>query len=274
MSSRSMAVGDKCMGVNFTFKRIKCHRTGYKSSIVDFLRIITNNTYSDLKTTIEDYKETEHRISKINIASNKAVQLPENFYLLTEQVPLQERACSYLESRNLDMEFLNRRSIGFCNAGDYFGRIIIPFMNPNLCYYIGRSFVGSSLKHKNPKKEDIGVGKSEVFYNEERLKSKEGVLVEGAIDALSCGEIGFASLGWDLSTTQVSKIITSNLEHILIIPDKGFFEKAKVTGRKFLDYMKVSIANLDNLGDEHQTDVNDIGIDNIKFKRLGWSGVY
>jgi len=273
MSRRSIEKDDKCMGINFTYQRVKCHRTGYKSSIVDFLRILTNKTYREIKKSLESYEKLEFKISKIHIHDNTlAVNLPDNFYLLNERVPLQERALSYLvEDRKLDYDLLISRSIGFCNKGKFFGRIIIPFMNPTLQYYTGRSFIGSEPKYDNPRKEDVGIGKSEIFYNEEQLKQNEAILVEGAIDALTCGELGIASSGWSLSDTQISKIIKSPLKDLYVIPDKGFFNKAVTTGRLFLDHKNVYITNLDKADGN---DVNQIGINDIKFKKLGWTTTY
>lgn len=256
------------MAVNFGFNRIICHRTGYKSSITDFLRILTNKDSREIFSMIEKYTEVEFKITIPLNYSKATVKLPDNFYLFDEEATLQKRASSYLMNRNLDIDLLRERSIGFCNDGDWFGRIIIPFMNPTLQYYIGRDFIGQNPKYKNPKKEDVGIGKSEIFYNEEALRGDKVYLCEGVFDALTCGEKGIASLGWKLSATQFSKLCHSPCD-IYIVPDKGFFQKALITAKELLVDNDVFITNLDN---QSFGDINEIGsIENLKFKQVKWT---
>lgn len=255
------------MGVNFGFNRIVCHRTGYKSSIKDFIRLITNKNSSEITQMIEKYSEIRFKITIPLNHQKTSISLPDHFFLLDENAQLQKRALSYLESRKIDLDFMKDRSIGFCNKGDYFGRIIIPFMNPQLQYFVGRSFLGDSLKYRNPKKEDVGVGKSEIFYNEEALQSDRIYLCEGVFDALSCGEKGVASLGWSLSFVQLSKLRSCKAD-IYIVPDKGFYQKALITAKDLLP-KNVYITNLDHI---QGNDINDIGsIENLKFKKVSWT---
>ena len=258
--------GGKTMAVNFGYGCILCHRSGYKSSIIDFLRIYSDKSYSELYSVVDKYTEVSFRVSRVVSKSIKSVDLPHHFHLFGEGALLEDRAKTYLENRGFHMDLITERSIGFCNDGDWVGRIIIPFMNPTLKYYIGRSFIGHGLKYKNPKKIEVGIGKSELFYNEEALRGDRIYLVEGVFDALTCGDRGVASLGWKLSDYQINALKTCNAD-IYIIPDKGFYGKALITAKTLLP-KNVFITSLDFFDGN---DINDLGsIDNLKFKKVSW----
>lgn len=261
---------DKSMGVNFTYNRVICHRTHFKSSILDFLRIYTQKDSKDIYQLIEKYTEADFKMSVQLRTDYTQIKLPEGFYLLNEEVALQDRAIQYLESRNYDIQYCMDNSIGFCNKGDFFGRIIIPYMNPILQYYVGRDFIGTKPKYKFPKKEDVGIGKSEIFYNEQALRTGKVYLVEGPFDSLRCGPHGLASSGWDLSKYQLSKLIKSGCE-VFMIPDSGFYKKALITASKLIPNLSVNIVNLDSYPDG--TDVDDIGLDNLIFEKVTWQKV-
>lgn len=260
--------GGFSMGVNFSVNRIICHRTGYKSSIIDFLRILHNKNYREIYDIVDKYTEVNFNVTIPIIHKTTTVSLPESFYLFDEDALLSSRASLYLKSRNIDLGLLRERSIGFCNSGSWFGRIIIPFMNPNLQYYVGRDFIGQKPKYKNPKTEDVGIGKSSLFYNEQALDYSKVFLVEGIFDALTCGEFGIASLGWNLSQTQRFKLLSSNAI-IHIIPDKGFYDKALITAKSLISEKEVFITNLDGI---RGNDINDLGsLKGLHFDKVTWT---
>ncbi len=259
------------MAVNFEYGIVKDFKTNYKSSIIQFLKIYLSGNTQFVKEQIEKYTEVEfhledHKFLEVVID----ISLPEAFHLFGEgsQVPFHDRSYNYLEARNLDMDLINERSIGFCSEGPFLGHVVIPFMNPTLTYYIGRNIIGGDPKYLNPKTEDVGgVGKSQLFYNEEALDTDFVFLCEGVFDALSCGERGIAALGWSLSEIQVSKIINSRAD-IYIVPDKGFYYKALATSMRFIQHKNIYIANLDNIEGK---DVNDLGgIKNLKFEKINY----
>jgi len=262
----------RTMSINIDKNTVKCFRSGYKSNLLKFVEVYTDSDWSQAKELIEEYTEKRYvesgSLKSILRADKIHVKMPDHFYLLDEDVPLQSRALKYLRTRNIDLDFLHERGVGFCNEGDFMGRIIVPFLNPMLQYYVGRSFLGSTLKYLNPNQEQIGVGKSEIFYNELALLNHEVFLGEGVFDALTCGEYGISAQGWSLSSTQVSKIISSDVQDLYIVPDQGFYRKALVLATKFFTYKNVFICNLDHLPEGH--DINNIGLENVTFKKVTW----
>ena len=259
--------GGNSMAVNFDYGRVICHRTAYRSSILQFLKIYTGKSKKVLSEVVESFVEIDHAVANSFEVNVSDIVLPEHFYFLDEEVPMQKRALDYMLDRVPDMELLRERSIGFCNDGPWVGQIIFPFMNPQLEYYIGRSFIGSQLKYRNIEKSVCGKGKSELFYNETALLGEKVYLCEGVFDALTCGTDGIAALGWSLSKIQRSKLIESGCD-VYIVPDAGFYEKARILGLSLIDHQNVYIANLDNMGDK---DINDIGnVDLLDFKKLNW----
>lgn len=268
MSSRSMKIRDKCMGINFSLGRVKCHRTGYKSSVSDFLRIITQKDTKELKDLLSNFTEVKFNITIPLNYVNKSISLPEDFHLIDEDSMFSDRVKSYLVSRGIDVEFAKSRSIGYCLKGDFALRIVIPFMNPYLEYYVGRSIVNQTPKYRNPSVDDIGVRKSDVLYNEEALRTDKAYITEGIFDALTCGYQGVATLGWSLSQQQLSKLINAKAD-LYIVPDKGFYAKALITAKKLIDHKTVYITNLDHI---QGNDINDLGtLDNLTFKQVSWS---
>ena len=268
LSERSLAVGDKCLAVNISYNRVICHRTGFKASITNFLKIYTQKPYRDVSELIESYTEIKFNPNVRNsIDRPQSIDLPEHFYLIGEGAVLEKRAIQYLQSRNLDIDFCIDRSVGYCTKGDWEGRIIFPFMNPQLEYYIGRSFIGSPFRHKYPKFEEVGIGKSDIFYNEEALQGDMIYLVEGMVDALYCGEKGVARGGWQLSEKQKSKLLKCPAD-IYIIPDYNFYQKALIMAKSLLPHKKVWITkDLENYGGK---DIEEVGLNNISFNKVNW----
>lgn len=258
------------MAVNFTQNRVVDHKTKEQWNIVKFLELYLGHDSKQIKRTVDTYTE-KFFVEHVEIVSvKKEIKFPDYFVFLSDDHPLKDRAVKYLSERNLDIGFLESRGLGFCYDGAWFGRIIIPFMNPFLCYYVGRTwFDDVKPKYRNPQKAEVGIGKSELFYNENALLEKEIYLNEGPIDALSCGELGIASLGWKLSPIQKGKLIESDVEVINIIPDRGYYEKALQLGFELMEHKKVNITNLDTLNTGN--DVNEVGFQNLNFFPVNYS---
>ena len=123
---------DNSMAVNFSANTVICHRTSYKESVTTFIRQYTN---SEDVSFIEKYQPQNFNVAEFRQRDEKSrVKLPEHFHFITDSEPLQERAINYLLDRSFDIDLLIKRRIGFCNDGEWCGRIIVPFLNPHLIY--------------------------------------------------------------------------------------------------------------------------------------------
>jgi DNA primase len=114
------------------------------------------------------------------------IKLPVGFTLFKDSspvYPIRRQAYNYLKSRGVTDEMIERYNIGFCDSGDFSGRIIIPSYNKDgeLNYFIARSWnPNSKSKYKNPKEE-----KDKIIFNESLIDWNEDItLVEGAFDSI------------------------------------------------------------------------------------------
>ena len=82
------------------------------------------------------------------------VNLPEEFIsLANKNNTLQAKAAkNYLLKRGIDENDILFWKIGFCNSGEYAGRIIVPSFNENgdCNYFIGRTYQDDWRKYMNP----------------------------------------------------------------------------------------------------------------------------
>lgn len=264
--------------VHFDFEVVKCWVCSYKHSIVDWVADFEGLDFRETLKMLWAFNPSGvsmNMLEAINIESVKKavdIKLPVGYKpLLYGDTMLANRARNYLADRNLDLNYLGSLGLGYVNEHDtenesldYFGYIILPFNTPkgDLYYYIGRDYTGNFLRYKNPPVTDFGIGKSELLFNEQGLNRKTTVIVEGSFCAATIGKSGVASLGKDLSTKQISKILNSDCENVVICYDKGAYEDGIKAGMKLLDYKKVYVVNL-NLynGAEDQKDPNAIGKD-------------
>jgi hypothetical protein len=119
----------------------------------------------------------------------KKIRLPKDFipfksvtsgFKLTPQF---RQAWSYIKSRNITDEMINRYNIGFTYQGEFENRIIIPSYDEygDLNYFVARSYLTKTkMKYKNPE-----VDKESLIWNEHLIKWNEPVyIVEGAFDSI------------------------------------------------------------------------------------------
>ena len=220
----------------------------------------------DYHAIVSKYKERDYIIPKaLKKVDN---QLPEGFLLLNEYHPIQDRFLEYVEKRNLDLELLEERGVGYCVSGRFAWRLIFPFLNPHFEYFVGRSILpGVEPKYLNPTQgRDINTGKGQVIYNKTALLGERAYLGEGVLDALVWDDEGICCLGWQMSGDQFSMIIQSNIKELYIVPDSGYFKKALILAYKFSDYKDVYIANLDHYPEG--LDAQDVGRENVHFEKF------
>jgi DNA primase len=97
--------------------------------------------------------------------------------------PVYKQAMNYLKERNITQDIIEKYKVGFCDKGDFIGRIIIPSFdqdgNPN--YFIARSWDKKTRsKYKNPQAE-----KDKIIFNESLIDWNEDIYIcEGVFDAV------------------------------------------------------------------------------------------
>lgn len=264
--------GHPKLAVNFDYLHVKCWRGCHRGFIVDFIRTVENVKYFEVYELLESYPAREVEFGVVynrrgDIISE--VQLPNGFKtILQGETGLGIRARKYMNQRGFDIEYLDRIGVGYCNEHnpkqDFFGYIIVPFkIGGKLVYFIGRDFVGNYPRYKNPEREQFGIGKSEVFFNEEALHLFDKIYqTEGWTDACTMGPQGISIQGNSISDLQLSKLLMSNVKEIVIALDVGFYKQALHIASKLINHKKIKVLKMDLLKDFGK-DVNEIGIDRV-----------
>lgn len=263
--------------VHFDYQQVKCWAGCFKSSISEWVSQMEGLNFSQTFKFLWAYEPANIDLEALEALSTGVyltdVKLPYGFKSITTGTGIiASRARSYMvDSRGLDLKLLDKLGVGFVNEklevesykDDYFGYIITPFKRNNaLYYYIGRDFMGNSLTHKNPAVSSFGIGKSELFFNEDALNHRTAIVVESAFCAMTMGKSGSATLGKDFSVQQKAKVLRSDCENLIIAYDKGAYVDGIKAGMQFLDHKKVYVVDMDRWKGEGK-DPNEIGRKNV-----------
>ena len=155
----------------------------------------TNDTHGSLYRLIKSYG-TKDLLKKYKLVTPDIIHfnnsdepkktlngLPKEFKPLTIQSnnDVYKKAIKYLKDRNIGLDLIHKFNIGYCDGGDYYGRVIFPSYdsNNNVNYFLGRSYdKNTKLKYKNP-----DVSKTEIIFNEGLLNYDSNIyIVEGVFD--------------------------------------------------------------------------------------------
>lgn len=189
--------------------------------------------------------------------------LPESFKLISLGKTLtSEYARAYMKKRGFSPLSLSVLGIGYCSRGDYAGTIIFPFYRQNkLVYFIGRRFIAfAENKFKNPNVDELGIGKSELIFNEDSLFIYSKIyIVESVINALTIGPNAIALLGKKISSIQLTKLLRSPCKKFVICLDDDARLEAIQLAFKLVETRKVKVLKF-----PEKRDVNDVGKKYVK----------
>lgn len=139
--------------------------------------------------------------------------------------PIYKQAINYLHSRGITNDMIEKYQIGFCDKGDYSGRIIVPSYNEKgeLNYFIGRAWAGNpKFKYKNPVAE-----KDKIIFNEHLIDwFKDIYLVEGVFDGFFLDN-SIPMLGKFLSPLLFETLYEKTLANIIICLDGDAWANAE-----------------------------------------------
>lgn len=248
------------MGVNLSLFRCNCFRCGEHPSPSQLIMDVEGiETYSELLKLLNNGQFTELTFTetKTELASSKEVYLPDGFRLINHGDSRTARIFrKYIESRGFTAEVLSKHGIGYVPKGDMFGYLIIPFYyNGVLKYYNARKVIGNGPRYNNPTKDITGLGKEFIIFNHDALEMYRSVFIcEGAINALTIGDRGVATMGKSISRYQLNQFIKSPVSHFIILLDPDAKEQAIALALKLVQFKKVKVVIL-----PEGKDVNDLG---------------
>lgn len=156
----------------------------------------------------------------------EVLQLPAEYRPLwvPKLTPDYRNAIAYLKSRNVSIFDIIRYRIGYCEAGVYSGKIIIPSYDAagQLNYFVSRAFYQADWqKHKNPRvSKDIIGFEMMINWNE------PVVLCEGAFDAIAIKRNALPLFGKIIQPALRKKLIEKRVQDIYICLDSDAIRNA------------------------------------------------
>lgn len=254
------------MGINIAKNRINCFSCGPKPKPLAYIQELEKlETYQELRTYLNVFDGKNYFGFNQLQAANKTyipekrtkAILPESFTLLTlGSGSFADKARQYMKGRGFNLKTLTYKGIGYCTVGPYANHIIIPYyLHNKLVYFTGRNLSKWGEKFKNPKEEEVGIGKSTVIYNIDALYVYTSIyLVESATNALTLGDNAIGLGGKAISKNQLSTILRSPAKRFTIILDRDATLWAIKLGLQLSGHKEVRIVILPN-----KEDVNDLG---------------
>lgn len=145
-------------------------------------------------------------------------------------------AMSYLKSRGITQDIIDKFDIGYADKGIYAGRIILPSYDKDkkLNYYSGRAFWGSVW----PKYRNAESPKDEIIFNEHLINWDSTIyLVEGPFDHIVTPN-SIPLLGKSINDKLEMALHKKARAYIVIVLDEDAQEDAKAL------YKKLNTGNL------------------------------
>jgi DNA primase len=127
-----------------------------------------------------------------------------------------KHAINYLKKRGISGYDIIRYRMGYCESGQYGGRIIVPSygVDGKLNYFIARAYHDTNMKYKNPP-----VSKNVVVFEEQINWNEPIVLVEGVFDAISVRRNAIPMLGKFLPKKLEVKLLENQVKTVYILLD-------------------------------------------------------
>lgn len=168
----------------------------------------------------------------------KTIELPKEFQPLFSAPNTSfsaNIARKYLYDRGITDNDIMKYNIGYCIAGEFNDRIIIPSYDQNnqLNFYVARAFNRSYAKYKNPEvSKDIIVFENLINWNQPII------ICEGVFDAMAIRRNAIPILGKNISKALLKKIVSSKVKEIYIALDKDALKKAVKFCEQFISMGK------------------------------------
>ena len=168
-------------------------------------------------TNTQSYKKSE--------TSKTILRIPKEFRSMQKSWPGIEykHAAVYLKKRKITDLDIKKYNIGYCEDGEYGGRIIIPSYDSTgaLNFFSSRTFFDHYLKYKNPKvSRDIVAFESLISWN------SPIILCEGMLDAIALKRNAIPLLGKNLQSELKAKLELHKVKEIYICLDNDAKEAA------------------------------------------------
>lgn len=248
------------LGVNLSMYRTNCFRCNAHPSPAQLIMDIEGFTeYHELINFLNNgqFDELQFKEEKIELAESKPLYLPEGFRNISiGDSQLAKSIRGYIKKRGFNPDQFSRFGIGYGTMGTTYGYLIIPFYyQGQLKYYNARNVIGKGPRYNNPDKDITGLGKQFIIFNHDALEMYRSVFIcEGALNALTMGDRGIATMGKAISQYQINELLKSSCERFIILLDFDAKDYAINLALKLVPFKKVKVVLF-----KDNRDVNDLG---------------
>ena len=183
----------------------------------------------------------------------QTIKLPEEFVsLVNDALPYDSLyPRNYLKSRGITKQDILKWKIGYCSAGKFAGRVIVPSFNlSGYCnYFTARTYRDNWKKYLNPETS------RDIIFNHLYLDFDDDlILVEGTFDAIVAGFNSVPLLGSTLREgSRLFQEIVKNDTTVYIALDGDAEKKAKRLIKKLLEYgietHKINLGSYSDVGE-------------------------
>ena len=162
------------------------------------------------------------------------IQLPQEYAPLwiKKNTPDYRNAIHYLTNRGITVFDILKYRIGYCEAGEYSGKIIIPSYDAQgqLNYFVSRAFYkADKFKHKNPK-----ISKDIIGFEMTINWAEPIILCEGSFDAIAVKRNAIPLFGKIIQPALQKKIIEERVKNIYICLDADALKNALSIAERFM----------------------------------------
>ena len=254
----------KKLSINVTKNVFKCWICDYSgtdiTSLVSYYGRVYLSQWSAL--TRPDLSSSVSIIDMFSPPEKKKeiINLPQSFELVSNPGFKNTKVINYLKSRGLSSRDILKWKIGYCNTGEYAGRVIVPSFSSSgeLNYFVARSADRKIWpKYKNPP-----VSK-DIIFNELNINWRKPItLVEGVFDAIKV-ENSIPILGSSLKYgSQILNKISKHKVDVTVALDADAYDKGLKLYRTLSQFdIKVKFLNIKgerDLGDMGKQEVNEL----------------
>ena len=229
------------LSINISKDCYKCWVCSYSG--IGIRRLIQRHgDYRDKKAWSEfdsrfDISEFEKLLEEHVEEKEQTLKLPVEFRSLTtpDKAHASIKVRNYLQRRGLtDIDIVNWK-IGYCGAGQYEERVVIPSFNKDgyVNFFVARAYGDHWRNYMNPK-----VPRNNIIFNELFLDfTADLVIVEGVFDAIKAGVNSVPLLGSALSSkSKLLKEIVKNHTPVYLALDSDAERKSIEIIKELLKY--------------------------------------
>lgn len=199
-----------------------------------------SSLFKQLNLPKERFEQLARIIETARYRTDNVKEKQELIQLPTEYIPLWNKkntpdyrnAIHYLNQRGVSIFDILKYRIGYCESGEYSGKIIIPSYDceGQLNYFVSRAFYkADTQKHKNPK-----ISKDIIGFDLMINWSEPIILCEGSFDAIAIKRNAIPLFGKIIQPALQKKIIEKRVRNIYICLDADALKNAIQIAERFM----------------------------------------